>query len=64
MSFDLGLTNRRVLVTGGTKGVGGAVVEALRIGGAQVVAATRSSPGQPTEGVRYLAADLSTPEGG
>ena len=26
MSFDLGLTNRRALVTGGTKGVGSAVV--------------------------------------
>ena len=63
MSFDLGLTNRRVLVTGGTKGVGGAVVEALRIAGAQVVAAARSLPDQPVEGVRYLAADLSTPEG-
>lgn len=63
MSFDLGLINRRALVTGGTKGVGGAVVEALRIAGAQVVAAARSSPDRPTEGVRYLAADLSTPEG-
>ena len=27
MSFDLQLTNRRALVTGGTKGVGAAVVE-------------------------------------
>jgi hypothetical protein len=32
MSFDLQLTNRRALVTGGTKGVGAAVVEVLREG--------------------------------
>ena len=35
MSFDLRLTNRRALVTGGTKGVGAAVVEVLREAGAQ-----------------------------
>jgi hypothetical protein len=35
MSFDLQLTNRRALVTGGTKGVGAAVVEVLREAGAQ-----------------------------
>jgi NAD(P)-dependent dehydrogenase (short-subunit alcohol dehydrogenase family) len=63
MSFDLELANRRVLVTGGTRGVGAAVVETLRNAGAQVVATARSAPAQPTEGVRYLAADLSTAEG-
>jgi len=36
MSFDLDLTNRRALITGGTKGVGAAVVETLRDAGAQV----------------------------
>ena len=34
MSLDLELTNRRALVTGGTKGVGAAVVEILRGAGA------------------------------
>ncbi|TLY75679.1 MAG: SDR family oxidoreductase [Gammaproteobacteria bacterium] len=63
MSFDLQLANRRVLVTGGTKGVGAAVVGALRDAGAQVVATARSAPSQPTDGVRFLAADLSTAEG-
>ena len=29
MSFDLDLANRRALVTGGTKGIGAAVVETL-----------------------------------
>ena len=63
MSFDLDLTARRALVTGGTKGVGAAVVETLRDVGAQVMTAARSIPARRTEGVRYLAADLSTPEG-
>jgi NAD(P)-dependent dehydrogenase (short-subunit alcohol dehydrogenase family) len=63
MSFDLQLTGRRALVTGGTKGIGAAVVETLRHAGAQVMAAARSLPASPIEGVRYIVADLSTPEG-
>src|SRR5258706_8881716 len=63
MSFDLQLAHRRALVTGGTKGVGAAVVEALRDAGVQVAATARSAPSQPAEGVRYVAADLSTAEG-
>jgi len=63
MSFDLQLANRRALVTGGAKGVGAAVVGTLRDAGAQVVATARSAPSQPTDGVRFLAADLSTAEG-
>ena len=63
MSFDLDLSARRALVTGGTKGVGMAVVEMLRDGGAQVLTTARSIPVRPLEGVRYHCADLSTPEG-
>jgi NAD(P)-dependent dehydrogenase (short-subunit alcohol dehydrogenase family) len=63
MSFDLQLTNRRALVTGGTKGVGAAVVDVLRNAGANVLATARLLPVQPVEGVRYVAADLSTTEG-
>ena len=63
MSFDLDLTARRALVTAGTKGVGAAVVETLRDAGAQVMTTARSIPARRTEGVCYLAADLSTPEG-
>ena len=63
MSFDLGLAERRALVTGGTRGVGAAVVDALRGAGARVVATARSAPARRLEGVRFLAADLSTAEG-
>ena len=63
MTFDLELVNRRALVTGGTKGVGAAVVEALHSAGAQVVATARHVPARPREGVHFVAADLSTAEG-
>jgi len=63
MSFDLELAGRRALVTGGTRGVGAAVVDALRSAGAQLMATARSVPARGVEGVRFLAADLSTAEG-
>jgi NAD(P)-dependent dehydrogenase (short-subunit alcohol dehydrogenase family) len=63
MSFDLELTSQRALVTGGTKGIGAAVVETLRNAGAQVLTTARSIPARRTEGVHYIAADLSTLEG-
>ncbi|MET0794378.1 MAG: SDR family oxidoreductase [Polyangiaceae bacterium] len=63
MSFDLQLQGRRALVTGGTKGVGAAVVTALRDAGAHVVATARHVPSASPTGVRYIAADVSTAEG-
>jgi NAD(P)-dependent dehydrogenase (short-subunit alcohol dehydrogenase family) len=63
MTFDLQLANRRALVTGGTKGVGAAVVKTLRDAGAEVMATARSAPSRSDSGVRFLAADLSTAEG-
>ncbi len=63
MSFDLQLQGRRALVTGGTKGVGAAVVEGLRAAGARVMATARSAPAESIAGVVYVAADLSTAEG-
>ncbi|MEG1455193.1 MAG: SDR family oxidoreductase, partial [Comamonas sp.] len=63
MSFDLQLQGRRALVTGGTKGVGAAVVQGLRAAGVQVMATARSVPAQSAEGVWHVAADLSTAQG-
>jgi NAD(P)-dependent dehydrogenase (short-subunit alcohol dehydrogenase family) len=60
MSFDLELASRRVLVTGGTRGIGAAVVEVLRNAGAEVVAAARSIRTEVVDGVHFIAADLST----
>ncbi|WP_159911479.1 SDR family oxidoreductase [Pantoea sp. 18069] len=63
MSFDLQLQGLRALVTGGTKGVGAAVVQGLHAAGVQVMAAARSVPAQSTGGVLHVAADLSTADG-
>lgn len=63
MSFDLQLTGQRALVTGGTKGLGAALVQSLREVGAQVMTTARSAPERPLEGVTYVQADLTTAEG-
>ena len=63
MSFDLQLTGRRALVTGGTRGVGAAVVESLVDAGANVITAARSMPKQLRAGVRCIEADLTTADG-
>jgi NAD(P)-dependent dehydrogenase (short-subunit alcohol dehydrogenase family) len=49
VSFDLDLAGRRALVTGGTKGVGAAVVKALAEAGAKV----RAKHPRQTNGVRF-----------
>lgn len=61
--FDLHLAGRRALVTGGTKGVGAAVVQTLHEAGVTVVTTARELPENPIPGVHYLAADLATSEG-
>ncbi|NTY61951.1 SDR family oxidoreductase [Mycolicibacterium sphagni] len=53
---------RRALVTGGTRGIGRAIAERLRAGGATVLAAARSLPAdQPEESA--VVADISTTAG-
>lgn len=63
MNFDLQLAKKRILVTGGTRGVGAAVVALLRRLDASVVATARSAPREPIAGVHYVTADLSTTDG-
>ena len=63
MSDYLELTGKRALVTGGTKGVGQAVVAALREAGATVLTAARSRPEQIGHADQFIAADVSTADG-
>lgn len=63
MSFDLQLQGQRALVSGGTKGVGAAVVRALHAAGVQVMTTARSLPATPIDDVTCVAADLTTAQG-
>jgi NAD(P)-dependent dehydrogenase (short-subunit alcohol dehydrogenase family) len=62
MNDYLKLEGARALVTGGTKGVGEAVVATLREGGARVLTTARSRPAHVDE-ASFIAADVSTAEG-
>lgn len=54
---------KRALVTGGTKGMGEAIVRALAARGATVIAPARKQPQDPVASVRYLEADLASVDG-
>lgn len=54
---------KRVLITGGTKGLGRATVDRFLAGGAQVITAARGAV-EPIKGVEFVQADLTTAEGG
>ena len=54
--------DKRVLVTGGTKGAGKAIADRFLQGGATVVITARSAPEEKTES-HFLRADVSTSEG-
>ncbi len=63
MSFDLHLEEKRIVVTGATRGLGAALVERLHGLGARVVGIARSVPAERREGVTYIAADLTSADG-
>src|SRR4029079_12006550 len=63
VNFNLELTDRRALVTAGTKGIAASVVELLRNAGATVVATARAIPADAPTGVHYIAADITTAAG-
>src|SRR4029450_1811 len=63
MSGYLDLEGKRALVTGGTKGVGQAVVAALRDAGATVLTTARSRPESIRSAGQFITADVSTAEG-
>jgi NAD(P)-dependent dehydrogenase (short-subunit alcohol dehydrogenase family) len=64
VTFDLGLSGCRALVTGGTKGIGAAVVQVLRENGATVATSARSKPRESLPGVHYIAADITMTSSG
>ena len=55
--------NKRVLVTGGTRGIGAAVVRRFQLAGARVAATARSVPAHAVDGVLFIAADTGTAAG-
>jgi len=63
MTFNLELQGRRALITGGTKGIGAAVVARLRGEGAKILTTARSRPGNLAPDVLFMAADITTAEG-
>ncbi|HEY6043534.1 MAG TPA: SDR family oxidoreductase [Nitrosospira sp.] len=63
MTFNLELQGRRALITGGTKGIGAAVVARLREEGARILTTARSRPGNLAPDVLFMAADITTAEG-
>ena len=62
MRAALELQGRRALVTGGTKGIGEAVVARLLESGADVLTTARSRPSELAV-ERFVAADIATADG-
>jgi NAD(P)-dependent dehydrogenase (short-subunit alcohol dehydrogenase family) len=57
------LSGKRALVTGGTKGMGEAVVNRLRLAGATVMTTARSKPDGLQSPEFFIQSDISTPDG-
>jgi NAD(P)-dependent dehydrogenase (short-subunit alcohol dehydrogenase family) len=63
MSNGLELNGHRALVTGGTQGIGEAVVARLREAGAKVLTTARTIPAELPDPDLFVAADVATAEG-
>src|SRR3984893_639439 len=55
--------DKRVLVSGGTRGIGAAGVHRFQLAGARVVPTGRSAPAHPVDGVLFIPADIGTAAG-
>ena len=63
MAYSLDIEGHRALVTGGTRGLGQAIVATLREAGVKVLTTARRRPSALAEDIQFVAADLSTAEG-